>query len=435
MFSKIKKVSFVISDLHLGEGARSLLETFKHHPAGRDISDTRLDRVLDREFFYFVDWIIRNCRGAQVSLKLLGDTLDPLAVELDGRSEVLPYEEEDVRKFRIIAAGHPLFFRILRFFCSRPNCSLQVYIGNHDMFMAWPEVQKEFLKLVSPDHPDRVQFLCADDENGVHYEHGATEPHDRFDPEKIIIRRPELLELLKKENMENLFKRGKIPLRETLDVPQGHYLTVGLQNPLQKTNYLIGRMHIHGFVWLDAAMRIFRRSWYRRRSFVFVAIYHLIKTLLSHSLFAFWHARTKSGLRKIFKVIWWTITGAMDGTTPRALAARLLHERDDLDVVVLGHEHWPEEELYRVGNRHKKYFNTGSWMEMWERRVLPPDQIWKHFGRLQRFLLFLRDLLHDADLVSATLFPVLVVSYDPEGERLVRLMRWDQESRDVKDFI
>lgn len=435
MFSKIRQVSFVISDLHLGEGVNSPLEEFKRHPAGRDISDTGADSVLDGVFEDFVCWIVRNCKGVGVTLKLLGDTLDPLAVELDGRAEVLPYEEDDVRKFRKIVAGHPLFFSTLRYFCRQPNCALQVYIGNHDMFLAWPEVQKEFLKLVSPDNSDRVQFLYATDENGVHYEHGATEPHDRFNPDKMIIRRAELPELLKKEHLEKLLTSGKVPLRETLDVTQGHYLTVGLQNPLKKTNYLIGRMHIHDFVWVDAAMRIFRHSWYRHRSFPLVAAYHLIKTFLGNSLFAFWHARTKSGFRKILKVVWWTITGAVDGTTPRAYAARLLRERDDIDVVVLGHEHWPEEELYHVGNRHKKYFNTGSWVEMWEERAMPAELLWKRFGRLQKFLLFFRDLFREADLVPTALFTVLVVSYDQEGERAVRLMRWDSDSKDIKDFI
>lgn len=435
MFPKAKEVSFVISDLHLGEGAQSSLEEFKHHPAGLDICDTGLDHVLDEAFCDFINCIVNDYRGAKICLKLLGDTFDPLAVELDGKAEVLLYEEDDLRKFRAIANGHPRFFSALRLFCLQPDCFLQVFVGNHDLFLAWPEVQKEFLGMVSPGQFEKVKFMYSLDEMGVYYEHGATEPHDRFDPKKLIIRQADLLELLKKENLENLLHSGQIPLRETLNVTQGHYLSVGLSNALKKANYLIGRMHIHGFVWKDAAMRIFRRSWYRRRSFVLVAAFNLIKTFIVHSLFNLWHMRTKSGFIKILKVIWWTITGAIDGTTPRAHAARLLRERDDIDIVVLGHEHWPEEELYRVGNRHKKYFNTGSWTEMWECRALSPNKVWKRLPRLQRFLLFFRELFRDADLVSTTLFPVLVVSYDEEGERWVRLRRWDSESKEIKDFI
>ncbi len=429
MSSEARKVIYVISDLHLGAGVysswkESMHEMFKSHPVGRDFRDTSEDEVLDPFFHDFIHWIVSNHQGDEVCLKLLGDIFDPLAVELDGRADFPQYEEDDVLRLQKIAIGHHSLIEALRFFCGQPNCSVEFIVGNHDLFLAWPGVQTEVQKLISQDHPDRVQFFGSLAAVGVYYEHGATEPHNRFD-----------LDLRKNILEEGDPRSGEV--KRTLDVTQGHYLSRGLANPLMLVDFLIERMHIHGFVWLDVLLHPFRRPWYRCRAsvFVLVAAYHLFKIFIFHSLSTLRHMRTKSGFMKILKVLWWTITGAIGGTTTKARAERYLREHDETDVVVLGHEHSPGEELLHIGNRPRKYFNVGAWIQMWERRAPSPSMLtWKRLRRLQGFLFFFRDLFQSPELVSITLFPVLVVSHDDNGERGVRFMRWDSESKEIKDF-
>jgi len=435
MPAEAKEVIFVISDFHLGEGVDSALEGFKHHPVGRRIKDTSGDYVLDRVFFAFIAHILETYANAKIRLKLLGDTFDPLSVKLGGKSVIIPYEEADLEKFRKIRRGHRTFFWALQYFCSRKNCTLEVHPGNHDMFLWWPQVQAEFVKNVSPRHPERVRFMHDELDRGIYFWHGNTEPHDRVNPKKTIIKVADLPDFLKKENMLGLFNKGKIPRKEIMDVTQGHYLTAWLENPLKEADYLIGRMHKHTFVWVDAAFRIFRRSWYRRRLFAFIAAYHLLKTLILHSLstLTFWHTKTKSDFRKILRVVGWTIAGAIDGHTARDFAVKKLRD-DDIDIVVLGHEHERAAELHRFGNRDKWYFNTGTWLEMWEPRALLQKKQWRRFRALQKIILFCAKFFRDADLVPINLFATLIIAYDNEGRRTVRLKRFDPSSSELTDI-
>lgn len=437
MSAEITERIFAISDLHQGEGVKSPLEDFKHHPVGRQINDTLFDYTLDHVFMDFVLWIIRTSgEKTKNRLKLLGDTLDPLAVKLMGKSVVIPYEPLDLRKFRKICRGHREFFRALRYFCSHENCTLEVHPGNHDMFLWWPRVQAEFVKLVSPDHPERVKFMHDELDRGIYYWHGNNEPHDRFDPKKAIIRAAELQDFLKNEDMLELLLKGKIPRREVMDVPQGHYLTAWLENPLKEADYLIGRMHIHAFVWTDAFSHIFRRAWYRRRLFPAIALYYLLKTLLLHSLsmFTFWHTKTKSDFWKIMRVVRWTITGAIVGHSARDFAVKKLRDEENVDIVVSGHEHERAAELHHFGNRDKWYFNTGTWLEMLEPKALPQRKRWKRFRWIQAIGLFFGNFFHDANLVPINLFTVFAVSYDGEGNRIAGLKRFDPDKHELKDL-
>ena len=222
-----------------------------------------------------------------------------------------------------------------------------------------------------------------------------------------------------------------------MDVPQGHYLTTWLENPLKEADYLIGRMHIHAFVWVDAFSHILRRSWYRRRLFPPIAAYYLAKTIILHALAlsTFWHTKTKSDFWKILRVVQWTITGrTSDGHNARTFAIKKLRAEDNVDVVVSGHEHERAAELYHFGNRDKWYFNTGTWLEMWEPKALPQKKRWKRFRLIQAIGRFFGNFFHDANLVPINLFTVFTATYDSEGTRAVGLKRFDPNKHDLKDI-
>ncbi len=36
--------------------------------------------------------------------------------------------------------------------------------------------------------------------------------------------------------------------------------------------------------------------------------------------------------------------------------------REGIDIVILGHSHYPEEVVERIDGREKAYFNVGDWM-------------------------------------------------------------------------
>lgn len=434
MLTSAKEVTFGVSDLHLGEGADSLLEDFKHHPAGCPIGNTVLDYVLDKDFIAFVNWIKKNCAGKKVCLKFLGDAFDFVAVVLETKTRIMSLEDDDLEKFKKIVLGHPGFFRALRSYCeSDDDFRVDFYLGNHDLALAWPAVQKEIVELISPAHPERVRFLYDETDRGIYFRHGESEPHDRVDPKHIIVKRADLIQLLQAEHMEKLVNEGELPTQDILNVPLAHYLTTDLENPLKRADLLVGRMHVHGFVWLDALLNLFHGTWYRHRWFSLIAAYFLLQTIIKHTFFAIWPLKWKSGIKKIAEVLWWTIVGMLTNATPRDVAFRVLSERDEVDVVVFGHEHRYTQETRQYG-RSKTYINTGTWIEMWRVRKRPAYMNWQRFPIFGQVFEACRHFYHDADLVPVRRFPVLVISYDENNERTLRLMRFDEEEHVLKEL-
>lgn len=434
MLTEAREATFVISDLHLGEGAESVLEDFKHHPPKRPFQDTSEDRVLDDQFAEFIKLVMRLGAGKKICLRFLGDTFDPLAVTLDRPLPMMSREEDDLEKFMRIVNGHPLFFRALKnFCCASPEFELVFHIGNHDLLLCWPTIQTAICGIICPNHPERVRFVYDELDRGVYFRHGENEPHDYVDPSRLIIKRADFAQLFKAENVEKLIKDGEIPSYDVLNVPLGHFLTTDLETPLKRHNYLIGRMHVHGFVWLDACRNLGYGSWYRHRWFGFIAFYYLLRTILKHTLFAIRPLKWKSGLRKILEVVWWTIEGVLTGATSRDLAMNILKERQDIDVVVFGHEHRYYQETRQYA-KSKTYINTGAWMEMWKARPRPLSKKWERLPVLVKVMTFLRDCYRDANLAPVRLFPVAVISYNTAGERSARLMRFDEDERILKEL-
>lgn len=433
MLTEAREVTLVISDLHMGEGAESVLEDFKRHPAKRPFQDTSEDRVLDDQFDDFIKLVMRTGAGKKVCLRFLGDTFDPLAVTLDRPLPVLSREEDDLEKFVKIVGGHPIFFRALKdYCCASSEFETVFHIGNHDLFLCWPSIQAAIRALVSPAHPERVRFVYDELDRGVYFRHGESEPHDFIDSARLIIKQADFVQLFKSENVEKLIQKGEIPSYDVLNVPLGHFLTADLETPLKRANYLIGRLHIHGFVWLDACRNFGRRSWYSHPWFGFIAFYHLLRTIFKHTLFAVRPLKWKSGLRKILEVVWWTIVGILTDATPRDKAMKVFKERPEVDVVVFGHEHWYYQETHSYPS--KTYINTGAWMELWKARPRPISRRWEKYPILAEVMTFLRDCYRDANLAPVRLFPVAVISYNAVGERQARLMRFDEDEHILKEL-
>lgn len=432
MFDNAVSIKLYASDFHIGEGAHSPHEDFKFHRPGVPMEDVKNDFVLDKYFDDFISWVVQNLSHCpNVQLYLNGDMFDFAAVSLPGKSLAYPYEREARIKLRIIMRAHPLFFKALKKFCSAPNTTLKFFKGNHDWELNWPEVQKLLTKKICPDHPEKISFLYEEFDNGTYCRHGENEPNIKSNHKKPIITCLDLTKLpaaLKKVELNFV-------LRDILDVPLTYYLNADLMRKLKPYNYLMGRMHTHGFVWLDALKNIGRHSWYRHYWFPFYAAYHFFRILFQYTLFArFWHIKMKASLKNILQVIWWTITGVLTGTTSRDSAMKILHKKEKVDCVIYSHEHQCTFEMIQVHNRVKTYMNIGTWMPQIREKTLAKMIPWKTFTWLQKIFKFVYDIFvtHELELVWKCPVGLETINYDGQISR--RLVEWDRYEKTLKQM-
>jgi UDP-2,3-diacylglucosamine pyrophosphatase LpxH len=124
-----KRVTLIVSDLHLGDGKR-----------GDDFVDDK------RQFAEFIDAQAATAEGraGQVELIINGDFLDfvqvcPTAYTLNS-PDYWCSEDESVIKLNSILQGHEDVFDALRKF-QRTGSRVTLFAGNHDVDLYWPKVQ------------------------------------------------------------------------------------------------------------------------------------------------------------------------------------------------------------------------------------------------------------------------------------------------------
>lgn len=432
MFDNTKSIKLYVSDFHMGEGVLSPHEDFKYHPPGIPMEDTTQDFVLDKYFDDFVNWILNNLAHCpDVQLYLNGDIFDFSSIALSGQSIAFPYEAEATAKFKIIMSAHPLFFEALNKFCLAKNTTLKFFKGNHDWELNWPAVQNIIVQRISPEQPEKVSFLYEEFDKGTYCRHGENEPSIKSNYEKPIITCLDLAKLpvaLKKAGLN-------FAIRDVLDVPLSYYLIGDLMYHIKPYNYLIGRMHTHGFVWLDSLKHIGRQSWYRSRLFPFIAAYYFFRTLFGNLLFVrFWHIKMKATLKKILQLLWWTATGVLTGTTPRDSAMKVLYSKENVDCTVYSHEHECTFEVIQVNNNIKTYINTGTWMPQFRDKALAKLVPWKRLGGLQKLFKLIRDIFVKRELEVVWKCPVGLETINDCGNTSRQLVEWDKDEKTLKQM-
>lgn len=415
---KINGIEFIVSDLHLGA----------RHPD--------LEAFLDDDIFkQFIKMLIRKYAATDVEATLIfnGDFFDPLAVLYEGRSVVTRYEKIDLCKMRMIIEAHPYIFNALKKFASFKNFRIKFVIGNHDLCLHWPSIQDLIIKRLGEENASRIEFVVEIVKDGVYISHGNTEYHNQTSRNPILDKGVAFP--LKRDGFEKLLKGEK---QKILDVPLGHHLVVALENPLKKHNLLVGHMRYHGFVWLDAVVGIGRKNKYRKhRLFAAIAVVATIWVMIKY-----WRYTKDRGIfKKILRVLWWTIVGALEGQTPYDEAKRLL-EREDVDAVIFGHEHKPHYEIIRVGSRNKLYVNSGTWQLIREVKIEPLELKSKKFGRLERIYRRIKrffDKWIRPTIEEITEYPVVEIVHKENGSRSIRLMRFvfnkEMETWTLDEFI
>lgn len=341
----------VVSDQHLGEGKTfrfrkrySLIKRFWRWLAGLfvtvevpplvEVVNPLEDFPFDDLFAAFIDKAVEKYGGSDVlRIMLMGDCFDPLAVTFRGKFVDPPYEFAAVYKMKKIMGGHPVYFDKLAEALRLPNVRFDIFVGNHDVFLVWPDVQEIILRRLAGKDPDlraKVRFIdhIMDFElthRGVLYYHGMN---------------AEAQNTVKADNVFRESVLGVKLKRKTLVVPPGSVMAVKVVNNLKMRNHLVGRSDRPSLVWKNAALH--RWGW---------AVY------AGARLFWFmltWTMRDiKNRLPDTMKMIFATIA---DDSVDK-LAEKLLKAREGIRAVVLGHSH----ERRRVTNEDGTYVNTGNW--------------------------------------------------------------------------
>ncbi|MEK9152766.1 MAG: hypothetical protein AAB692_05360 [Patescibacteria group bacterium] len=353
------QVDIAVSDLHLSEGVqvrmhkrltvlerltRWFLSLFGSVPLPPFI---RLENPLedfphDGAFAEFLKKAVARYPANECVLHLMGDAFDPLVVTWFGRFEDPPYETVGVRKMRKIIRGHPVFFDALAYFLRRPNVRLLIYVGNHDQFLVWPKVQSEIVRrLAGGDAGMAAKIVFIDQhrgfehaERGVLYYHGMNaDHHNRIDPESAILTHDFVGRKLK---------------RPVLNKPDGSYMAERVVNRIKSRNHLTGRVTRGRDMWMYAFL-------YQRWWGIFAGI--LVVWDFVYRRIALWREPRKPTLSKTLKIVLYTIA---EDSVDR-MAERLLKERPEIKVVVLGHSH----EWRRVSSNEGTYLNIGTWSLMY----------------------------------------------------------------------
>lgn len=380
------EVNIVLSDLHLSEGKtlirtetlpfarrmwrwiRSLIgpvEPLREIEEKNPLEDFPHDEIFDA----FVHKISERYAGMPVlRLRLMGDAFDPLAVTWKGKFIDHPFEYVAEDKIRRIIEGHRVFFDALVRFLHLPNTQLDLFVGNHDQFLVWPAVQDMIRNRLCGEDPSLLAKLRFVDQDmnftDVHrrvlYYHGMNaEPSNTINAEDCI-----------------LYTRFGVKLdRPVLNMPLGSYMTIRVVNKIKMKNPLVGRLHNVASVWVNAALHRWGWNVYAGAA--------LFWTFVHSQLLAFWNIRRKSKFWLTVKIVFATI---VDDSVGR-YANKMLKDRDDVDVVVMGHDHRWRRQSGAAGT----YINTGSWALMFD--LVEPEfpRLWKRFRRIEKLW---RGLLH-----------------------------------------
>jgi UDP-2,3-diacylglucosamine pyrophosphatase LpxH len=353
--AQVDEVEVVVSDFHISEGAAAAhgQDNRWHHRAWRAVKrfvfhytshpavDPRNpleDFPDDSVFVAFLNRITVEYGDAPIlRLRLLGDTFDTLAVRMNGEIEVSPYEDDAVTKMLRIISGHRDFFRVLGGFLKRSNARLDIFVGNHDLILAWPKVQETVVAAVCGGDEEavgRLRFIdqhanFEDFHRGVLYTHGmGAEGQNAIDPKTVII--------------DHRF--GIRLERPLLNIPIGTYVAAKLAYRIKQHNPLICRLSNYRSIVRNAP--IHRWGW----TIYTVAMFFW--TYIHYSLFAIWDIRRKFNWRAYVK----SIGQAVTNDTVDRYGRRLLKKRR-VRAVVLGHSH----EWRRESGPSGTYINTGTW--------------------------------------------------------------------------
>jgi UDP-2,3-diacylglucosamine pyrophosphatase LpxH len=311
------RIKLVISDFHLGAGPKL--------PDGE--SNYLEDFFFDQKLIEFLDY---HCVGKfakfRVELIINGDFFNHLQVYPNETRPALITEAVALRRTEAIIAGHRGVFDALRRFNSTADHSIVFMIGNHDVGLFWPAVDRLITDTLGTGVRIHKHATYADD--GVWIEHGNQHVAENWiNFEKPIIRNGD-----------------KEPI---LNLSWGDLFVIHFLNGVKRKRPYVDKVYPF------------------RKYLRWALIHDTLFAIRTAAVGLVYFLREFSGLgdnrhfsrRKFGRIIQeFSFPVRMDKAAKRIFA---LHP--GVKVVVFGHGHRAETRKFAGG---KEYFNSGIWNEM-----------------------------------------------------------------------
>ncbi len=324
--NNINKTILVISDVHLGAGARILgrrnfLEDFHY----------------DRELVEFIEYYSQgHYLDRQVELIINGDFLDLLAVPfVEVFDDEFWSEEAALLKLKMIIKAHPEVMSALKNFVSFPKNTLVYIIGNHDAEMIFESLQAYFLECFPEHDRSKVKVLLNHDEvymphRGILIKHGHEyEMAHYYDPKKSIA-----------ENSEG--RKFFIP-------PWGSYYVTKVINKFKEDREYINAVRpinkfiINGLIY--DSLYTFR--------FILANFYYFI---MVRFLLIF---KQNNSIQEVINHVKSEMVLFQDY---EALTEQFIRSDPTVHALIVGHTHDP---IFRQYDDGSIFINTGTWTKMY----------------------------------------------------------------------
>lgn len=355
------RTKLVISDFHLG--------------AGPTLKDGRTNYLED--FFHdkkLIEFLKYHSSGeyakAEVELIINGDFFNQLQVWPNEKDPALMTERVAVARTEAIFEGHSELFQVISDFASSPKHSVTFMIGNHDIGLIWPAVQKLVVSRLGESarvHQDPVYA-----EGGVWIEHGNQQVAEN----RIDFDHPYIAEGFDE------------PI---INMPWGDLFVVRYLNKVKRRRPYVDKVYPFR---LYLRWAIIHDTLFAMKAAIMGIIYFMAVLLRIGENKRF----KRQQFMKIVKEFSFPVR--MDKAAKRILA---LHP--SYSIVVFGHGHKAAAKQYAGG---KEYFNTGIWNEM----------ISLDIGTIGRQLLL----------------TYVEIEYDDDGTPHGHLREWKGEYREVEDL-
>jgi len=312
----VKRVKVVVSDFHLGSGHRNpdgsinILEDFFH----------------DREFIEFLEFYSSGTyEDADVELIINGDFFNLLMIDYREAEPEIVTELCAYRRMQKIMDGHLAMMNAMKHFASLPLKRVTFVMGNHDPGILFPSIQdliRQYVGLETKFVLDSYEF------DGIYIEHGNQyEVANAFDRSEYF-----------------LTKNLPEPI---LNQPWGTYFLVHVVNGIKRK-----RRHFDKVLPFSNYLR-----WliiYDLRFFFKIAW----KIILFFFISRFKNdPRRNTSFRQTLEIL---LEAPVFPDLDEA-AEKILLTRQDIRVVIFGHNHRPTFKEVLPG---KQYINTGTWNEM-----------------------------------------------------------------------
>lgn len=366
----MRRVFFSFSDSELGDGSYT--------------DDFLSDDLLVKK----ISWMDKKHGSVPVTLVVNGDGFDFLKVSYKGDYTRHVTKDVSLWKLEQMYKAHKKVFVALRLFAKKKKNTLVFTLGNHDLDLAFPEVQDRMRRLIH----DSIQFPGFDFEYGpVRFEHGAQ--HELIfyiNPDRIF-----------------LYSRGK----KILNLPWVAYGLFEHQSRLKNLFPFIDTVYPRET--LEKLYPKFYRgiTWATAKYFLHSAIVNQVRY--------FSDVTYRLSLRLILDFIKRLFTGELDVIFEDALM-EYARERKEIKVIVAGHSH--------VGKVVKVrpdcyYLNTGAWRD---------EFIIKSDGRVFPRKKFIAEVVINGDKVEKAKLHAVAMEENPQRFAALRHALATVSERDLK---